>query len=112
VQLGFKSGYSVTVVAVAGGYPGTYAKNFFITLYPPLESITLSRLRSDLDSLIFHAGTKIGERTGLLMTNGGRVFAVNATAGDLRSAVSRAYEAIKSVKFSLMHYRKDIGHRL
>ena len=45
------------------------------------------------------------------MTAGGRVIAVNATASDLRSAVEHAYEAMKSVKFSLMHYRTDIAYR-
>jgi phosphoribosylamine-glycine ligase len=45
------------------------------------------------------------------MTAGGRVIAVNATASDLKSAVALAYEAMKSVKFSLMHYRTDIAYR-
>jgi len=36
---------------------------------------------------------------------------VNGTALDLQSAVARAYEAMKSVKFSLMHFRKDIAYR-
>jgi len=40
------------------------------------------------------------------------VFAVNATALDLKSAVNLAYEAMKSVKFSLMHFRTDIAYRL
>jgi len=62
------------------------------------------------DSYIFHAGTAIGP-TGRLMTAGGRVIAVNATASDLKSAVALAYEAMKSVKFSLMHYRTDIAYR-
>jgi len=39
VNMKIKSGFSVTVVAAAGGYPGTYAKNFFITLTPPPQSI-------------------------------------------------------------------------
>jgi len=64
----------------------------------------------DLDSYIFHAGTIIGP-TGHTMTNGGRVIAVTATGPDLKSTVAHAYEAIKSVKFSLMHYRKDIAYR-
>lgn len=45
------------------------------------------------------------------MTAGGRVFAVNGRASNLKSAVSKAYEAMKSVKFSLMHFRKDIAYR-
>jgi phosphoribosylamine-glycine ligase len=45
------------------------------------------------------------------MTAGGRVIGVNATASDLKSAVALVYEAMKSVKFSLMHYRTDIAYR-
>jgi len=63
------------------------------------------------DSYIFHAGTAIGP-TGHLMTAGGRVICVNATASDLKSTVALAYGAMKSVKFSLMHYRTDIAYRL
>ena len=65
---------------------------------------------ADLDSYIFHAGTAIGP-TGHVMTAGGRVIAVTATAADLKSAVAHAYEAMKSVKFSMMHFRKDIAYR-
>ena len=45
------------------------------------------------------------------MTAGGRVIAVTATAADLKSAVAHAYEAMNSVKFSSMHFRKDIAYR-
>jgi len=45
------------------------------------------------------------------MTTGGRVIAVNGTASDLKSAVALAYEAMKSVEFPSMHFRKDIAYR-
>jgi phosphoribosylamine--glycine ligase len=45
------------------------------------------------------------------MTAGGRVIAVNGTASDLKSAVALAYEAMESVKFFSMHFRKDIAYR-
>jgi phosphoribosylamine--glycine ligase / phosphoribosylformylglycinamidine cyclo-ligase len=59
---------------------------------------------------VFHAGTTIGP-TGHLLTAGGRVVAVTATAADLKSAVAHAYTAMSSVKFSQMHFRKDIAYR-
>jgi phosphoribosylamine--glycine ligase / phosphoribosylformylglycinamidine cyclo-ligase len=62
------------------------------------------------DSWIFHAGTAIGPE-GHLLTAGGRVIAVTATAPDLKSAVSQAYEAMTSVNFPQMHFRKDIAYR-
>jgi phosphoribosylamine--glycine ligase / phosphoribosylformylglycinamidine cyclo-ligase len=43
VDIKLKSGYSVTVVAASGGYPGTFPKNYFITLTePPPSTIPLS----------------------------------------------------------------------
>jgi len=59
---------------------------------------------------VFHAGTTIGP-TGHLLTAGGRVVAVTATAPDLKAAVAHAYTAMSSVKFAQMHFRKDIAYR-
>ncbi|KAJ5127586.1 Phosphoribosylglycinamide synthetase N-terminal [Penicillium atrosanguineum] len=90
--------YSTTVVAVAGGYPGSYAKGKAITLDP-----------TPAGSLIFHAGTTISG--GELQTNGGRVIAATATASTLEEAVSKSYEGIATIHFEDMFFRKDIAHR-
>jgi phosphoribosylamine--glycine ligase / phosphoribosylformylglycinamidine cyclo-ligase len=99
------------VVAAAGGYPGTYAKNYFITFSEPPKSIFSQFPELTSDGYIFHAGTAIGPE-GHLVTAGGRVLAASATASDLKSAVALAYETMKSVKFAQMHFRKDIAQRL
>ena len=52
---------AVTVVVVAGGYPGNYEKGKKI-----------KHLGSVEDSVVFHAGTKLEGET--VLTNGGRVF--------------------------------------
>ena len=56
---------------------------------------------------MFHAGTKF-ENLQLLST-GGRVLGVTATAEDLPSAIACAYTAVSKINFAGMHYRRDIG---
>jgi phosphoribosylamine--glycine ligase / phosphoribosylformylglycinamidine cyclo-ligase len=48
---------------------------------------------------------------GTLVTSGGRVIAVSATADSLEDAVKLAYRGIATVKFEGMFYRRDIAHR-
>ncbi|KAJ5203996.1 uncharacterized protein N7498_004875 [Penicillium cinerascens] len=98
VTVKVESKYSTTVVAVAGGYPGSYAKGKAITLDP-----------TPAGSLIFHAGTTLAGNE--LQTSGGRVIAATATASTLEEAVSKSYEGIATIHFEDMFYRKDIAHR-
>ena len=98
VTVKVESKYSTTVVAVAGGYPGSYAKGKAITLDP-----------TPAGSLIFHAGTTLAGNE--LQTSGGRVIAATATASTLEEAVSKSYEGIATIHFDGMFYRKDIAHR-
>ena len=48
-------------------------------------------------------------KDGKLVTNGGRVLGVTATGKDLKSALEKAYAAVKLIHFEGMHYRTDIG---
>ncbi|OOQ87513.1 Bifunctional purine biosynthetic protein ADE1 [Penicillium brasilianum] len=98
VSIKVEPNYSTTVVAVAGGYPGSYAKGKPITLDP-----------TPAGSLIFHAGTTLSGNE--LQTSGGRVIAATATAATLEEAVSKSYEGIATVHFDDMFFRKDIAHR-
>ncbi len=61
------------------------------------------------DCRVFHAGTRL--EGNALLTSGGRVLCVTALGDSVRMARSRAYEALQSVRFAGMQYRKDIGHR-
>ena len=56
---------------------------------------------------VFHAGTKFENLQ--LLSAGGRVLGVTATAEDLPSAIERAYTAVGKINFEGMHYRHDIG---
>jgi phosphoribosylamine---glycine ligase len=39
------------------------------------------------------------------------VLGVTAVAPDVEQAITRAYDAIGSIRFEGMHYRRDIGRR-
>ena len=88
---------AVAVVLASGGYPGHYEKGKLLT-----------GLNQAGQALIFHAGTRSvdGEQ---VITNGGRVLAITGQGPDIESARKKAYEAIRSISFEGMQFRKDIG---
>lgn len=98
VHIALKPDFSTTVIAVAGGYPNSYAKG---------KAITLDS--APAGTLIFHAGTTLSGNQ--LQTSGGRVIAATATATSLEDAVRKSYEGIATIHFEDMFYRKDIAHR-
>ena len=98
VTIKVKPDFSTTVIAVAGGYPNSYAKGRSITLDAEPEG-----------TLIFHAGTTLVGND--LQTSGGRVIAATATASTLEEAVRKSYVGISTIHFEDMFYRKDIAHR-
>ena len=51
------------------------------------------------------------DENGALVTAGGRVLGVTATAATLAEAVEKAYCAAEAVSFEDAYYRKDIGAR-
>lgn len=87
---------AVTIMLVAGGYPGDYKKGDPIT---GLENIQNSHL--------FHAGTKAVN--GHIETNGGRVLAVTALENSLEEAVAAALVDAAKVRFDGAYFRSDIG---
>ena len=60
-------------------------------------------------AFIYHAGTKYAD--GKFYTAGGRVLGVTATAENLKSAIEKAYNAVKKISFEGNHYRNDIGQK-
>jgi len=97
VELEWKKEASVCVIAAAPGYPGPPTKGLVIELPEFLEDGTQ----------IFHAGTRIQEKT--LVTSGGRVFGVTAQATDIEQARNRVYQLMENIKFRGMQFRSDIG---
>lgn len=93
---------AVCVVACSGGYPGDIKKGVPI--------FGLDRVVTGPDLQVFHAGTS-QRAGGDLLTAGGRVLAVTALGTDAAAARARAYDALKKIEFTGMHYRSDIGLR-
>jgi phosphoribosylamine--glycine ligase len=90
---------ATTVMLVSGGYPEEYEKGFEI-----------SGLENVLDSLVFHAGTKL--ENGKVITNGGRVLAVTSFGENFQEAIKKSYQNIDKLHFDKMYFRKDIGKDL
>jgi phosphoribosylamine---glycine ligase len=99
--IAWKPGVSACVVMSAGGYPEGYEKGYPIT---GLEDATQS------GAAVFHAGTAFLD--GQIVTDGGRVLAVNALGANFDEAFGRAYGAISQIHFQDCYYRHDIGHRV
>lgn len=100
VNVKWKSDSAVCVVMAAGGYPDSYEKGH-----------TIEGLHSCADNVtIFHAGTKLdGEK---VVTSGGRVLGVTATAPTIKEAVKAAYSCVDGISWKDAFHRKDIGHLL
>ena len=95
----WNSGASVCVVMTSGGYPGAFETGIIIE--------GLAEANAMPDVVVFHAGTR---REGDdIVTSGGRVLGVTATAGNLEQAIAKAYGAVEKIHFAGAHYRTDIG---
>ena len=93
----FSKGSACCVVMASDGYPESYEKGYEITV------------DGEIDGDIFIAGAKLSD--GKLLTSGGRVLGVTATAEDLPSAVEKAYAQVEKVNFGNAFCRRDIGQR-
>lgn len=100
VNIQYHDNAFATVMAVSGGYPGSYQKNF------PIAGIELAQQLPD--SLVFQAGTGFQEKT--IVTKGGRVLTVTCQGTDLQDAVQKAQKALSHIQFEGMYFRKDIGY--
>ena len=97
-EVEFSDGAACCVVVASKGYPQSYDKGFEV-----IEK------EMDENEVVFHAGTKLSD--GKIVTNGGRVLGVTATADNLKNAVDAAYKAVGKVYFENAFYRKDIGQK-
>ena len=90
---------AVTVVMVAGGYPGSYEKGNEIKYLDTVE-----------ESVVFHAGTKL--LNDKVVSNGGRVLAVSSVANSIEEALALSYKSAARISFDKMYYRTDLGFDL
>lgn len=90
---------AVTVMLVAGGYPGNYESGKVI-----------SNIENVKESIVFHAGTSI--QGGNVVTAGGRVIAVTTLQDTLFDALQQATADAGRIYFDGKYFRRDIGFDL
>ena len=94
------SGNSACVILAAEGYPQKPRTGDLI------EGLSEAGKLPNVN--IFHSGTAWNPEGGMV-TAGGRVLGVTATADNLPQAIDRAYEAVGKISWQGMQYRRDIG---
>ena len=93
------SGAAACVILASGGYPSHYEKGKVMS-FPASTPANVT---------IYHAGDKLAD--GKLVTSGGRVLGITATAPTLQAALADAYAAAETVDFEGKYMRHDIGRR-
>lgn len=99
-EVRFSTGAAACVVLASGGYPQKYQTGY------PISGLD----EAGKTACVFHAGTRRAE-DGCILTSGGRVLGVTATAPNLKDAIAGAYQAAERISFTDMHKRNDIGQR-
>ena len=97
VDVRFGNGAACCVVMASEGYPVSYEKGFEISI------------PADLEKYVYVAGA--AEKNGHLVTSGGRVLGVTATADTLSDDVKTAYSRVERIGFGNAFYRNDIGKK-
>lgn len=90
---------AVSVVLASALYPGSYTTGHPITGLETAESMEGVH--------VFHAGTALVD--GQVVTAGGRVLTVTATADTFTAARQKAYAAVDTIHFEGMQFRTDIA---
>ena len=96
-EIRFSDRHACCVVLASKGYPAAYEKGYEITIP---EAVKPS---------VYVAGA--AQRDGKLVTSGGRVLGVTATAASLAEAIREAYKRADRITFDNKYFRKDIGQR-
>jgi phosphoribosylamine---glycine ligase len=99
IELRWRPEASVSVVMAARGYPGAYARGEAIGGLDGLAALP--------DVTVCQAGTRAA--AGGVVSDGGRVLVVTATAPNLADARARAYAAVDAVQWPGGFSRRDIG---
>lgn len=96
-EVEFSQGSACCVVMASKGYPVSYEKGYEITI------------SDDVAPNVYVAGAAL--KDGKLVTSGGRVLGVTATAETLPEAIEKAYKVTEKIHFGNQYMRSDIGKR-
>lgn len=96
-EVEFSQGSACCVVMASKGYPVSYEKGYEITI------------SDDVAPNVYVAGAAL--KDGELVTSGGRVLGVTATAETLPEAIEKAYKVTEKIHFGNQYMRSDIGKR-
>ncbi len=94
-EVKFKDGAAACVVMASNGYPQKYESGFEL------------KIDDSVADKVYVAGAKLEDN--VLKTAGVRVLGVTDTADDLETALNKAYDNLKKVKFENAFWRNDIG---
>ena len=96
-EVKFSNGAACCVVMASNGYPQKYESGFPITV------------DTGIDATVYFAGAKKDREK--VLSAGGRVLGVSATADNLKAAIEKAYKETEKVHFENAYKRNDIGAR-
>ena len=92
----------ITIVLCAKGYPSNYIKDS--------EIKNLSRILTDENNQIFHAGTY--EKNNKIYSTAGRVLNITSSSESLAEARDKSLANIDKINWTDGFFRKDIGWRI
>ncbi|MFN8172080.1 MAG: phosphoribosylamine--glycine ligase [Candidatus Nanopelagicales bacterium] len=98
--LAWQSGYAVTVVIAASGYPESPRTGDVVS--------GLEEAAQEVGVDVFHAGTALRD-DGEVVTSGGRLLSVTAHGDSLAHARQHAYAAVDLIRIEGSHHRRDIA---
>jgi phosphoribosylamine--glycine ligase len=93
-----QTGATLGVVVAANGYPGAYVTDI------PLPEFSLEE-----GEYLYYAGVKQVKQQ--LVSAGGRVFLLGASAATLAQAQQKVYQTLAQTPSKALFYRKDIGNK-
>ena len=92
----------ITIVLCAKGYPSSYIKDS--------EIKNLSKIFSDKNNQIFHAGTY--EKNGKIFSKSGRVLNITSLSRHLEEARDKSLDNLNKINWPDGFFRKDIGWKI
>lgn len=94
-----KKGYDIGIVVASDGYPGNYQSELALPDLSKLQGVQ-----------VYYAGVK-ENKTGNLVSDGGRIYLIEASGDTLEQAADKAYQQLQTVDTEGTFYRMDIGKK-